>query len=123
MLVNCNSCEKKFSVPDSAITESGRLLQCGSCGNKWRQYPIKEESVKEFKKKTSAKKDPTNVGKVKNSVKRKKREISLYSDEYLKKKYGLLINDTSSIRNEKQNINKKKQIGFGFYNYLIIIGI
>ena len=43
MLVNCNSCQKKFVVPDSAITEKGRLLQCGSCGNKWTQYPIKEQ--------------------------------------------------------------------------------
>ena len=45
MLVNCNSCQKKFVVPDSAITENGRLLQCGSCGNKWTQYPIKEKKT------------------------------------------------------------------------------
>ena len=51
MLVNCNSCQKKFNVPDSAITEAGRLLQCGSCGNKWTQYPIKEDSTKEGKPK------------------------------------------------------------------------
>jgi len=50
MLVNCNSCQKKFVVPDSAITESGRLLQCGSCGNKWTQYPIKEKPAEPIKK-------------------------------------------------------------------------
>ena len=29
----------KFVVPDSAITASGRMVQCGSCGNKWKQFP------------------------------------------------------------------------------------
>ena len=46
MLLNCNSCQKKFIVPDSAITESGRLVQCGSCGNKWTQIPIRDEIIK-----------------------------------------------------------------------------
>ena len=87
MLVNCDSCQKKFSVPDSAITENGRLLQCGSCGNKWTQYPIKEKSEKKIKKITSVKtKHPANLNKIKNSTKKKKREITLYSEEYLKKK-------------------------------------
>ena len=40
MILTCNSCDKKFVVPDSAITASGRTVQCGSCGNKWKQYPI-----------------------------------------------------------------------------------
>ena len=42
MILNCNSCGKKFVVPDNAITASGRLVQCGSCGNKWKQFPINE---------------------------------------------------------------------------------
>ena len=45
MLINCNSCHKKFMVPDSAITESGRLVQCGTCGNKWTQFPVKEQKI------------------------------------------------------------------------------
>ena len=40
MILTCNSCSKKFVVPDSAITASGRTVQCGSCGNKWKQFPI-----------------------------------------------------------------------------------
>ena len=39
MILTCNSCSKKFVVPDSAITASGRMVQCGSCGNKWKQFP------------------------------------------------------------------------------------
>ena len=41
MILTCTSCDKKFVVPDSAITVSGRMVQCGSCGNKWKQFPVK----------------------------------------------------------------------------------
>ena len=41
MILSCNSCNKKFVVPDDAITEAGRLVQCSACGNKWKQFPIK----------------------------------------------------------------------------------
>ena len=64
MLVNCNTCKKKFSVPDSAITEAGRLLQCGTCGNKWTQYPIEGKSVKEV--------DKTKSTKIKTKAKKKR---------------------------------------------------
>ena len=33
-------------VPDKAITIAGRAVQCGSCGNKWKQFPIKNETNK-----------------------------------------------------------------------------
>ena len=46
MILSCNSCEKKFVVPDQAITDSGRIVQCGSCGNKWKQFPIKDKISK-----------------------------------------------------------------------------
>ena len=39
MIIQCNSCSKKFVVPDGAIKAKGRLVQCSSCGNKWTQYP------------------------------------------------------------------------------------
>ena len=43
MILSCNSCGKKFVVPDKAIPAAGRMVQCGSCGNKWKQFPIKNE--------------------------------------------------------------------------------
>ena len=57
MILSCNSCEKKFVVPDQAITSAGRMVQCGSCGNKWRQFPIK---IKEtlYERKNNTKKTP-----------------------------------------------------------------
>jgi|TARA_B100001093_G_scaffold433472_1_gene430442 predicted Zn finger-like uncharacterized protein len=121
MLVNCNSCEKKFNVPDTAVTENGRLLQCGSCGNKWTQYPIKQETVKKekLKKNIPNVNQKPNVNKVKKSVKKKKREINLYSEEYLKKKHGILIKDTS----KNGGINKNKKNNYSFFSYLFITTI
>tara|TARA_B110000211_G_scaffold176851_1_gene199910 strand:- start:314 stop:826 length:513 start_codon:yes stop_codon:yes gene_type:complete len=124
MLVNCNSCQKKFTVPDSAITVSGRLLQCGYCENKWTQYPIKEKLVKEIKKIKPAKIiQPTSINKIKTSVKKKKREVSLYSEDYLKNKYGLTIKASPDQQDKKQNKKKGNKTNFGFYNYLITISI
>ena len=102
MLINCNSCQKKFTVPDSAITVSGRLLQCGYCENKWTQYPIKENiELKAENKISSGIKKNTSSNKIKKSAKKKKREINLYSEEYLKKKHGLTIKDTSVLKDQK----------------------
>ena len=119
MLVNCNTCKKKFSVPDSAITEAGRLLQCGTCGNKWTQYPIKKEPKKEISKVASSKTESSiKVNRTKVSTKKKKREINLYSEEYLKKKHGLEIKDAPS--DKKRNKEKKTRTGLSFLNFLII---
>ena len=119
MLVGCQSCQKKFTIPDSAITEAGRLLQCGSCGNKWTQYPVKGELIKENKKTPTIKiKQPTKEKKIKNSIKNKKRKINLYSEEYLKRKHGLEIKET--LDGKKIKRDKKNTSGLNFFGYLII---
>ena len=117
MIIQCNSCDKKFTVQDSAIKTSGRLVQCSSCGNKWTQYPINVNSEK-----------TTKISKIKKSIKQKnriKKVIDTYSEEYLQKKHGIKIIDPSSLsRKSNKNISKTKKtkkakIGFGFYNSLI----
>ena len=35
MIVNCPNCDKKFEIDKKLIPPEGRLLQCGSCNNKW----------------------------------------------------------------------------------------
>ena len=47
----------------------------------------------------------SKVKQVKKSIKKKKREINLYSEEYLKKKHGLEIKDPL----ENKNLNKNKK--------------
>ena len=120
MIINCNSCEKKFVVPDQAITLEGRVVQCGSCGNKWKQYPKNEEKITPIKKREN-KKIPkiskTKIPKPKKKISKKKREIDLYSPEYLAKKHGINLNET----NYKSKPVAKDKVSFGFYSSLIIL--
>ena len=80
----CNSCNKKFVVPDSAITASGRTVQCGSCGSKWKQFPPTgiNTVVTNFQSTKSKKIKETPI-KTKNKKKKRSRDIDLYSPEYL----------------------------------------
>ena len=130
MILSCNSCGKKFVVPDNAITQSGRLVQCSACGNKWKQFPIssteKEKVIsKSVTKITSSKqtvqKKPAGVKKTIKSKKKapkKTREINLYSPEYLAKKHGIKIKDTSPKNTKK--IAVKEEVTFGFYSSLLV---
>jgi len=119
MILNCNSCKKKFVVPDQAITASGRTVQCGSCGNKWKQFPITNELGKTAvvkKIKIEKKLDRKKIVNQKRKIVKKTREINLYSPEYLQKKHGINLN------NIEQKITKKteEKVSFGFYNSLIL---
>ena len=118
MIIRCNSCEKKFVVPDQAVTSEGRVVQCGSCGNKWRQFPIKKETSKNIDTKKNAKRPLINK---KKPIKKRKRirEINLYSPEYLAKKHGInLDTNTNSL---KSKVSSNKEMSFGFYAYLIVV--
>ena len=70
MILSCNSCGKKFVVPDQAITANGRLVQCGSCGNKWKQFPIQSEA-KQVKSASAPKKIFSKTKKVSQKIKKK----------------------------------------------------
>ena len=54
MIISCPNCKKKFEVPDNLIPESGRLLKCSGCSNKWffkNETPIvkKNETINDIK--------------------------------------------------------------------------
>jgi len=126
MILTCNSCGKKFVVPDNAITATGRMVQCGSCGNKWKQFPvgeIKKTQLASRPQKIASRPKPTQQytqkpRKIKKTLPKKTREISLYSPEYLAKKHGIKINDAQP---EKKISKKEKgKVSFGFYNSLIV---
>ena len=120
MILNCNSCDKRFVVPDNAITATGRLVQCSSCGNKWTQYPIdnKKNPHKEIPKiKSSPKKIKSPTKKTKTKIK-KKDGPNLYSPEYLAKKHGIKIDSKPAITSE--TANNKIKVNFGFYSFLIV---
>ena len=122
MILTCNSCSKKFVVPDSAITASGRTVQCGSCGNKWKQFPekvdIKIQSVSNTRKIVSKpqkiQQKTQKPKKPKKSGVRKSREIDLYSPEYLEKKHGIKLSQNV------KTISSSTKVSFGFYNSLLL---
>tara|TARA_B100000029_G_scaffold504717_1_gene584076 strand:+ start:52 stop:585 length:534 start_codon:yes stop_codon:yes gene_type:complete len=131
MIIQCTACEKKFSVPDSAITAAGRLVQCSSCGNRWTQYPIK------------AKKNVTKIVSAPRSVpvkKAPKKKVgpAPYSKEYMQQKWGTSLQSYALEKglskkvkkiNRQQKTQKQKSIkkiekpGFGFFNYIITLGV
>ena len=120
MILTCNSCGKKFVVPDNAITASGRTVQCGSCGNKWKQFPSqnsKKETIIDKKISPTVKKSITKIPKPKTKKVKKPREINLYSPEYLQKKHGISLDNVET--NKKQITDKK--VSFGFYNSLLLL--
>ena len=120
MIISCKSCEKKFVVPDKAITLEGRVVQCGSCGNKWRQFPLKKEIDEKIKKIDTEKTfKKTQIHKKKPLRKKKKREIHLYSTEYLAKKHGINLDTETNSLKSKNSLDK--EASFGFYASLLIL--
>ena len=120
MILTCNSCGKKFVVPDNAISASGRTVQCGSCGNKWKQFPLQNQTKEIIvNKKISSSKNlsKAKIPQIKKKRVKKTREINLYSPEYLKKKHGISLDKIDKIHTP--TLNKKSSLGF--YNTLIIL--
>ena len=126
MIITCNCGLKKFSLPDNSIPSGGRMVQCGSCGLKWKQFPVNEinntEPISDIRKKIAS--QPNQVQpkkqkakKVKKTSVRKPREIDLYSPEYLAKKHGIKLDET----NYKSKPIAKDKVSFGFYSSLIIL--
>ena len=40
MIIQCESCSKKFIAKDSDIPKEGRMVQCGYCSVSWHQMPV-----------------------------------------------------------------------------------
>ena len=123
MILSCNSCAKKFVVPDNAIGANGRLVQCSSCGNKWTQFPV----GKKVKAKEKVSKIESVPKKISIPTKKTKRKVvkktgpNLYSPEYLAKKHGIKIDSKPILQNK--TIKSKTKASFGFYSFVIISGV
>jgi predicted Zn finger-like uncharacterized protein len=119
MIIKCNSCNKKFVVPDSAISANGRLVQCSACGNKWTQYPLDQKVAVKKSQTIDNTTKPQNLAKKNKKNKIKKRDgPTLYSSEYLEKKHGIKIT-SPNVKKIKKTNNKKNS--FGFYSYLLLL--
>jgi len=54
MIIQCNSCSRKFIVKDQDIPKKGRMVQCGYCSITWHQMPVKISTEKIKKEKTKS---------------------------------------------------------------------
>ena len=96
----CRRCNKKFEVPDSAIPNDGRKVQCGNCRTQWIQMPQTENQIKSQEKKV---------------------EIFDYKKE-INPSESLPIKKKQKIKNKKIE-NKKYKSRLGFIGYVFIFGI
>ena len=49
MIINCPNCNKKFQLDHNLIPNNGRMLQCGSCDNRWffkNENELEDEEVR-----------------------------------------------------------------------------
>ena len=124
MIITCNCGLKKFSLPDNSIPAAGRMVQCGSCGLKWKQFPVNEinntEPISNIKNIASEPKQVQpkrqKAKKVKKTSVRKRREIDLYSPEYLAKKHGIKLGGE-----EVKKTSSNEKVSLGFYNSLLLL--
>jgi len=135
MIITCTECKKQFVVPDKAIPAGGRTVQCSSCSNEWKQFPIKKPAIV---KKTT----PFSAKKIAQPIKKKVVKTSKspvpYSKEYMQQKWGSTVQNYAvekglSKKQKKipqtKKLQKQKSIqavekpGFGFFNYIITYSI
>jgi len=88
MLIKCPNCTKSFNVKDHLIPDKGRLLQCGTCNNKWY-----------FKKKII---NNENVNKIENTTK------NIPIDDTAKKKIVEKVVTDQDLNVVEKYINKKQ---------------
>ena len=125
MIVTCTACNKKFVVPDNAIPPAGRVVQCSSCSNEWRQFPVQESAKSEKNQFKQAKSTITKSKKSKGPVP--------YSKEYMQQKWGTSIKSYAAEKGLSKKVDKsvkqyqkRKKVkevekpSFGFFNYIIV---
>ena len=71
MIIQCESCSRKFIVKDNDIPKEGRNVQCGNCSFTWHQKStsIVSETVKQVKtiKSTEKNEDSLSIDSIKAS--------------------------------------------------------
>ena len=97
MQIKCPNCNKSFNVNDNMIPSKGRLLQCGSCSNKWF---YKKKEIKTFSTQKS---------------------INTLSDKKLDEKKHFDYEDNTIIENKDTQIHKKSKFNYINLFFVFII--
>ena len=120
MIIQCESCSRKFVVGDRDIPENGRMVQCGYCSVTWHQMPILtpdktvkrlqlNESIEEVGEGLSIDKIRASDGKTYKFLGSQWAELlpSGKTGLFAKKKIGKELDKLTGRK--KENIAKKKQ--------------
>jgi len=119
MIIQCESCSRKFIVNETAIPKEGRTVQCGYCSVSWHQMPVsvkikekKEPKVTELDKESD---ESPSVEKIKASDGKNYRFLGNQWAELLPSgKTGLfarkkISQELDQITGRKRNVVKKKR--------------
>ena len=101
MIIQCPECAKSFKIDQKLIPDDGRLVQCGSCKNKW----FFKKNV-DYKKTTSDyhKDDETNQNEIENLNEFSSKEKSKNNEADFK-----LLETETSVNESEQNIVEKNE--------------
>ena len=120
MIIQCESCSRKFIVKDDDIPTQGRTVQCGYCSVTWHQMPdsTKKETIKKPKtaKTIAATDDSPSIDSIKASDGKTYRFLGSQWAELLPSgKTGLfarrkISSELDEITGRKENkISRKRQ--------------
>ena len=115
MIIQCESCSKKFQVEDDAIPKEGRMVQCSNCSQKWFQTPIKiQSSIKpETNKNVSKMEFEASDGRVYRFMGSQWAEVLRSGKTGLlaKRTIGVELNRRAGIAKPKKNRKRVKKTG------------
>ena len=132
MIITCTECKKRFEVPDNAIPVEGRVVQCSSCSNEWKQFPLKKP---EIVKKTTSLSTKKTIQPINKKTEKKNKGPIPYSKDYMQQKWGTSVQNYAVTKGlskktpkprkpQKQKpIQVEEKPGFGFFNYIITLSI
>ena len=111
MIIQCESCSRKFVVKDEDIPPKGRTVQCGYCSVTWHQMPILvASSIAENKENLSVESIKASDGKMYKFLGSQWAQLlpSGKTGLFAKKKIGQEL-DRLTGRKETKTIKKKSK--------------
>ena len=113
MIIQCESCSRKFQVKDEDIPQEGRTVQCSNCSQKWFQVPVEIQSsiTPDIDKKVSEKEFEASDGRVYRFMGSQWAEVLRSGKTGLlaKRTIGAELNRRAGIAKPKKNRKRVKK--------------
>ena len=113
MIIQCESCSRKFQVKDEDIPQEGRTVQCSNCSQEWFQVPVEIQSsiTPDIDKKVSKKEFEASDGRVYRFMGSQWAEVLRSGQTGLlaKRTIGAELNRRAGIAKPKKNRKRVKK--------------